>query len=80
MLCSRVKKTVSVPAQPAENFHRSRRDHAWETAHDYVKAIAGHAVGKLGVNLGLIDGIPLGSDIIPLETSAKLLFASSGGL
>jgi DtxR family manganese transport transcriptional regulator len=34
------KKTVSLPVQPAENFHRSRRDHALETAQDYVEAIA----------------------------------------
>ncbi len=46
MLCSRAKKTVSVPSQPAENFHRSRRDHALETAQDYVEAIADLTVDR----------------------------------
>jgi DtxR family manganese transport transcriptional regulator len=31
---------VSAPGQPAENFRRSRRDRAAETAQDYVEAIA----------------------------------------
>ena len=34
------KKTASSPVQPAENFRRSRRDHALETAQDYSEAIA----------------------------------------
>jgi len=37
---SRAKTPVSAPGQPAENFRRSRRDHALETAQDYVEAIA----------------------------------------
>src|SRR5208282_2181117 len=37
---SRPKTTVSAPGQPAENFRRSRRDRAAETAQDYVEAIA----------------------------------------
>jgi hypothetical protein len=36
----RAKKTVSLPVQLAENFHRSRRAHAFETAQDYMEAIA----------------------------------------
>ena len=34
------KRSASVPGLPAENFRRSRRDHALETAQDYVEAIA----------------------------------------
>ena len=34
------KKTLLPPMQPAENFRRSRRDHAFEIAQDYVEAIA----------------------------------------
>src|SRR5208282_366278 len=37
---SRAKTPVSAPGQPAENFRRSRRDHAHETAQDYAEAIA----------------------------------------
>ena len=37
---SRPKTAVSVPGQQAENFRRSRRDRAAETAQDYVEAIA----------------------------------------
>jgi len=37
---SRAKTPVSAPGQPAENFRRSRRDHALETAQDYAEAIA----------------------------------------
>ncbi len=37
---SRGKTPASAPGQPAENFRRSRRDHAHETAQDYVEAIA----------------------------------------
>ena len=37
---SRAKTPASVPGQPAENFRRSRRDHALETAQDYAEAIA----------------------------------------
>jgi DtxR family transcriptional regulator, manganese transport regulator len=37
---SRAKTPVSAPGQPAENFRRSRRDRALETAQDYVEAIA----------------------------------------
>jgi DtxR family transcriptional regulator, manganese transport regulator len=37
---SRPKTPVSAPGQPAENFRRSRRDRAAETAQDYVEAIA----------------------------------------
>jgi len=37
---SRAKMPVSAPGQPAENFRRSRRDRAAETAQDYVEAIA----------------------------------------
>jgi len=40
MLRSRAKKPVPATAQPAEAFHRSRRDRALETAQDYVEAIA----------------------------------------
>jgi DtxR family manganese transport transcriptional regulator len=34
------KRSASPPAQPAENFRRSRRDRSLETAQDYVEAIA----------------------------------------
>ncbi len=34
------QKPVSPPVQPAENYRRSRRDHALENAQDYVEAIA----------------------------------------
>jgi DtxR family manganese transport transcriptional regulator len=34
------KKSVPPPARQAERFRRSRRDHASETAQDYVEAIA----------------------------------------
>jgi DtxR family manganese transport transcriptional regulator len=37
---SRAKTPASAPGQPAENFRRSRRDHALETAQDYAEAIA----------------------------------------
>jgi DtxR family manganese transport transcriptional regulator len=37
---SKPKLPVSTPGQQAENFRRSRRDHALETAQDYVEAIA----------------------------------------
>jgi DtxR family manganese transport transcriptional regulator len=37
---SRLKTPVSTPEQQAENFRRSRRDRAAETAQDYVEAIA----------------------------------------
>lgn len=37
---SKAKPTMPAPGQPAENFRRSRRDHALETAQDYVEAIA----------------------------------------
>src|SRR5579863_3336803 len=37
---ARAKMPVPMPEQPAENFRRSRRDHALETAQDYVEAIA----------------------------------------
>ncbi len=37
---SRANTPVSVPGQPAENFRRSRRDRALETAQDYVEVIA----------------------------------------
>ena len=40
MLRSRAKKPAPVTAQPAETFHRSRRDRALETVQDYVEAIA----------------------------------------
>jgi DtxR family manganese transport transcriptional regulator len=40
MLRSKAKTPVSAPGQPAENFRRSRRDHALETAQDYAEAIA----------------------------------------
>src|ERR1700723_1203642 len=40
MLRSRAKKPAPLMAQPAETFHRSRRDRALETAQDYVEAIA----------------------------------------
>jgi DtxR family manganese transport transcriptional regulator len=36
----RTKTPASMLGQPAENFRRSRRDHALETAQDYVEAIA----------------------------------------
>jgi DtxR family manganese transport transcriptional regulator len=34
------KPSVSAPVPQAENFRRSRRDHALETAQDYAEAIA----------------------------------------
>lgn len=37
---SKAKTPVTTPEQPAEKFRRSRRDHAHETAQDYVEAIA----------------------------------------
>src|SRR5271170_3754216 len=37
---SRAKTPPPAPGQPAENFRRSRRDRALETAQDYVEAIA----------------------------------------
>ena len=37
---SRAKTSAPAPGQPAENFRRSRRDRAAETAQDYVEAIA----------------------------------------
>ena len=37
---SKTKTPVTTPEQPAEKFRRSRRDHAHETAQDYVEAIA----------------------------------------
>ena len=40
MLRARVKMPVSALELPAENFRRSRRDRALETAQDYVEAIA----------------------------------------
>ncbi len=43
---SRAKTPVSTPEQPAENFRRSRRDHALETAQDYVEAIADLTVAQ----------------------------------
>jgi DtxR family transcriptional regulator, manganese transport regulator len=36
----RSKMPASAPGEPAENFRRSRRDHALENAQDYVEAIA----------------------------------------
>ncbi|MGH7976187.1 MAG: manganese-binding transcriptional regulator MntR [Limisphaerales bacterium] len=37
---SKLKTPMSMPGQPAETFHRSRRDRAGEIAQDYVEAIA----------------------------------------
>jgi DtxR family manganese transport transcriptional regulator len=37
---ARAKTPATAKGQPAENFRRSRRDHALETAQDYVEAIA----------------------------------------
>jgi len=37
---SRSKPSASAPVPQAENFRRSRRDHALETAQDYAEAIA----------------------------------------
>jgi DtxR family manganese transport transcriptional regulator len=46
MLRSRAKKPAPAPAQPAEAFHRSRRDRALETAQDYVEAIADLSISQ----------------------------------
>ena len=40
MPSSKAKAPASKPGQPAEKFRRSRRDHSYETAQDYVEAIA----------------------------------------
>jgi DtxR family manganese transport transcriptional regulator len=37
---SKAKTPAITPEHPAENFRRSRRDHALETAQDYAEAIA----------------------------------------
>jgi DtxR family transcriptional regulator, manganese transport regulator len=46
MLRSKAKTPASMPGQPAESFRRSRRDHALETAQDYVEAIADLAASQ----------------------------------
>jgi DtxR family manganese transport transcriptional regulator len=37
---ARTRTPATAAGQPAENYRRSRRDHALETAQDYVEAIA----------------------------------------